>query len=185
MKAPFPSGYKPELDVIEELGPDLESRYLQLVGICRWVVEIGQVDIFLEVSLLSQYQLGPRLVHLEVLYNVFAYLKKHKYMEKLAYDLKTPEVNESAFNNNADQKDFYGDVEEELPPKMPEPRGIVVRISDSVDANHARNVVTCRSHSGIIIFVQNAQIIWFSKRQNTVEVETFGIEFLRHVYVRS
>ena len=58
-----------------------------------------------------------------------------------------------------DWKDFYGDVEEELPPKMPEPRGNVVRIGDFVDANHAGNVVTHQSHSGIIIFVQNAPII--------------------------
>ena len=116
--------------------------------------------------------------HLEVIYNVFAYLKKHMDMGKLAYDLKTPEVDESAFNNNADLKDFYGDVEEELPPKMPEPCGNVVRISDFVDANHAGIVVTHRSHSGIIIFVQNAPIIWFSKRQNTVEAATFGSEFV-------
>ena len=116
--------------------------------------------------------------HLEVLYNVFAYLKKHKDMGKLAYDLKTPEVDESAFNNNAHWKDFYGDLEEELPPNMPEPRGNVVRISAFVNANHAGNVFTCRSHSGIIIFVQNASIICFSKRQNTVEAETFGSDFV-------
>ena len=61
MKDPFPKGYKPELDVTEELEPELASRYLQLIGICRWAVEIGRVDIFLEVSLLSQYQAGPSL----------------------------------------------------------------------------------------------------------------------------
>jgi hypothetical protein len=32
-----------------------------------------------------------------------------------------------------------------------------------VDANHAGNKVTRRSHTGIIIFVQNAPIIWYSK----------------------
>ena len=37
---------------------------------------------------------------MEVLYNLFVYLKKHKDIRKLAYDLKTPEVDESAFNNN-------------------------------------------------------------------------------------
>ena len=31
---------------------------------------------------------------MEVLYNVFAYLKNCKYMGKLAYDSKTPEVDE-------------------------------------------------------------------------------------------
>jgi hypothetical protein len=61
---------------------------------------------------------------------------------------------------------------------MPEPRGHSVTISAFVDANHAGNVVTRRSHTGIFIFVQNAPIIWFSKRQNTVEVATFGSEFV-------
>ena len=61
---------------------------------------------------------------------------------------------------------------------MPEPRGHSVIISAFVDANHAGNVVTRRSHSGIFIFFQNALIIWFSKRQNTVESATFGSEFV-------
>ena len=38
-------------------------------------------------------------------------------MWKLSYDSKTLEVDESAYNNNADWEDFYSHVEEELPPK--------------------------------------------------------------------
>ena len=45
------------------------------------------------------------------------------------------------------------------------------------NTNHAGKIITPPSHSGIIIFVQNAPIIWFSKRQNTVEAATFGSEF--------
>ena len=45
-------------------------------------------------------------------------------------------------------------------------------------ADHAGNVFTRRLHRGIIIFVQNTPIIWFSKRQNTVEAATFGSEFV-------
>ena len=46
-------------------------------------------------------------------------------------------------------------------------------------ANHAGNVVTRRSHTGIIIFVQNAPIIWFSKSAEwTVESATFGSELV-------
>ena len=40
------------------------------------------------------------------------------------------------------------------------------------------NVITRRSHTGILIYVQNASIIWFSKRQNTVESSSFGSEFV-------
>ena len=49
VKNPLPSGYKPELDVTDELGDKLASRYLQLIGICRWAIELGRIDIYLEV----------------------------------------------------------------------------------------------------------------------------------------
>jgi hypothetical protein len=175
---PFPTGYKPELDVTDELDQTLASRFLQLIGILRWAVEIGRIDIYLETSLLSQYQANPRFGHLEAVYHIFAYLKKHPDMGRLAYDSHAPHIDESFFYANADWTDFYGDVTEELPPNMPEPRGHSVTISAFVDANHAGNVVTRRSHTGIFIFVQNAPIIWFSKRQNTVEAATFGSEFV-------
>ena len=70
----------------EELGQELASQYLQLIGICLWAVEIGRVDILFEISFLSQYQAGTRLGHMEVIYNVFVYFKKHEYMGKFAYD---------------------------------------------------------------------------------------------------
>ena len=89
-----------------------------------------------------------------------------------------PKIDESAFNQDADWSDFYGDVHEELPANMPEPRGNAVTISAFVDADHAGNVVTRRSHTGIVIFVQNAPIMVYSKRQNTVEAATFGSEFV-------
>ena len=92
--------------------------------------------------------------------------------------MRTPEVDESVFAHNADWKEFYGAVEEEFPRNKPEPRGNKVIISAFVDANHAGNVVTRRSHKGILIYVQNAPTIWFSKRQNTVEAATFGSEFV-------
>ncbi len=51
-------------------------------------------------------------------------------------------------------------------------------ISCFVDADHAGNLVMRRSHSGIIIFCNKAPIMWYSKRQNTVETSTFGSEFI-------
>ena len=99
-------------------------------------------------------------------------------MARIAYESKEPDVDKSDFVQGAIWKDFYVDVEEELPPRIPEPRGNPVIISAFVDADHAGNVVTCSSHTGIIIFVQNSPIIWFSKRQKTVEAATFSSEFV-------
>ena len=75
-------------------------------------------------------------------------------------------------------KEFYGDLEEEIPPFAPEPLGRAVDIFCWVDANHAGNLLTRRSHTGILILVQNAPIIWYSKKQNTVELSSFGSKFV-------
>lgn len=75
-------------------------------------------------------------------------------------------------------KDFYGDVKEAVPPHAPPPRGHPVQINAFVDADHAGNKVTRRSHTGILIYLNCAPIIWFSKAQSTVEASTFGSEFV-------
>ncbi len=164
------------MDVTEELNDAELSRFRQLIGILRWAVELGRVDMYLEVSLLSQYLASPRQGHLEVAYHMFAYLKKHPEV-KLVFDPSYPIVDESWFQQ-VDWKEMYGDVEEELPPKMPPPRGNSVVISCFVDSDHAGNKVTQRSHTGILIWVNNSPIIFYSKQQNTVETSTFGSEFV-------
>jgi len=78
----------------------------------------------------------------------------------------------------ADWTDFYPKASDEFPPNMPEPRGYPVDITCFVDADHAGNLVTRRSQTGMLIFVNKAPITWFSKRQNTVESSTFGSEFI-------
>jgi hypothetical protein len=47
-----------------------------------------------------------------------------------------------------------------------------------VNAEHARNRVTRRSHTGILIYLNTAPILWYSKAQTTVETSTFGSEFV-------
>jgi hypothetical protein len=90
-------------------------------------------------------------------------MKKTPDWGRLTYDPVTPNFDYTVFNNNADWTSFYGNVKEEQLPKMPKPKGNPVTISAFVDANHNGNVVTHHSHSGILIYVQNAPIIWFLK----------------------
>jgi hypothetical protein len=61
---------------------------------------------------------------------------------------------------------------------MPKPLGNPVKIHCFADADHAGNLATRRSHTGILIFMNMSPIIWYSKRQNTVESSTFGSEFV-------
>ena len=147
-------------------------------GIKRWwgaCVELGRVDILLEVSVMSKYLAMPREGHLEQVLHIMGYLKSHKKM-RLMFDSSQPRLDERWFTKY-DWQDFYRDAKESIPLNMPEARGRSVTISCFEDANHAGDVVDRRSQTGILIFMNRAPIIWYSKRQASVEVSTFGAEY--------
>ena len=73
----LPSGYKPEMD-----GSYYDSceanRYQELVGALCWVVEIIQIDICFEASILLSFYTEPRVVHIESILHIITYLKYHE-----------------------------------------------------------------------------------------------------------
>ena len=77
-----------------------------------------------------------------------------------------------------DWSKYYPEAKEAIPENMPEPRGKPVMMTCFVDADHAGCQLTRRSHTGVILYINRAPIIWYSKRQNTVESSTFGSEFI-------
>lgn len=77
-----------------------------------------------------------------------------------------------------DWQEHYPGAKEVLPPNHPKARGNAVSITSYVDASHAGDRVTRRSHTGVFIFLNRALVMWYSKRQNTVESSTFGSEFI-------
>ncbi|KAL7527793.1 hypothetical protein ACHAWF_002307 [Thalassiosira exigua] len=177
---PIPSGYKPELDWLdttEECDPEHHSRFQQLIGILRWAVELGRIDIHIEVAIMSQYSANHRVGHLETVYCIFHYLK-HNPLKRLVMDPATPAIDRDGFNKTANWAEFYGDVVEEHPPGMPEPLGKSVELFAFCDSDHASNVVTRRSHSGIFLLAQSALIRSLSKTQNTVDSSTYGAELV-------
>jgi hypothetical protein len=176
-RGPLPHTYKPELDTTELCDDEHASRYRQIIGILRWAVELGRIDILTPVALLSQYQAAPRTAHLEALYMIIFYLKKNP-KKRLVFDPSIPEVDWEEALKEVDWTEFYGDITEEDPKGMPEPLGNPVRTSCFVDADHAGNKITRRSHTGIFLFVNGAMIQAFSKKQNTVESATFGSELV-------
>jgi hypothetical protein len=74
---PFEGGYKPELDESPELDPTRTNFYQSQIGILRWCVELGRIDIITELSMLSTYLCLPREGNLEAVFHVFAYLGLH------------------------------------------------------------------------------------------------------------
>ena len=84
-ETPLMMSYSPELDVSSELTPRVSTYYQFLIGILWWTVELGRIDICLEVSMMLSHLAMPRKGHLDQVLHIFAYL--HKYHNtKLVYD---------------------------------------------------------------------------------------------------
>ena len=171
---PFTSTHKPDRDVSPELGAEGLRCFQELIGVLRWACELGRCDILLEASLLSSHLAMPREGHLEQAIHIFGCLKCNP-KRRIAFDPDHPTVNESRFKR-FDWHEFCGDAKESIPENRPPERGNGVTTHCFVDANLAGDTLTRRSQTGILIFVNRAPIIWYSKRQNQVEASTCGSE---------
>jgi hypothetical protein len=127
---------------------------------------------------MSGHQISPREGHLERLKRVFGYIKKN------------PDGAIRSRTNIPDHESqgpptkfewcstVYGNTEEELPPDMPTPKGKVVRTTTYEDANLYHDLVTGRSVTGILHFINQTPCHWYSRRQGRVNTATYGPELM-------
>ncbi len=103
----------------------------------RWMVELGHIDIATEVSMLSSYLVCPRKGHLENALHVMGYLRL-KHNSRLIFDPTYPDIDLIAFPS-FDWMEFYGNMEEAIPPNTPPPLGKDVDLCMMIDSDHARD----------------------------------------------
>jgi hypothetical protein len=140
------------------------------------MVELGRVDIAVEVSLLSSYLACPRAGYLEAAIHIIGYLRE-KHNTRFIFDPTYPKINENDFPQ-FDWAEFYGNLTEAIPTDMPKPLGKEVEIRMMVDSDHAGDKRTRRSCTGFLIYCNMALIVWLSKRQPTIETSVFGAKFV-------
>jgi hypothetical protein len=177
VSSPLPHEYHPELDVSPLLSEAHASLYASYIGILQWAIELARVDLTQSVALMSRYRSAPREGHMDAVLRIFGYIKSHD-RSKLVLDWQYKDWSNVNWSEGADWKEFYPDAEEALPPGAPEPLGGDVQLNAFCDAAHATCLMTRRSTTGILIFLNGGPIKWYSKRQNTVESSTFGSEFV-------
>lgn len=125
---------------------------------------------------MAKFMAAPRSGHLVAVAKIFAYLKQH-IRSRIIADPFERDWSQKPWRSD-DWSEFYPGAHEITPPNMPEARGKPVQINLFCDAAHATCLSTRRSTTGIIIFLQGMPVIWYSKRQNTLESSTFGSEFV-------
>jgi hypothetical protein len=147
-----------------------------LIGVMRWMVEFGCIDIATEVSLLFSHLAYPREGHLKTALHMMSYLS-HKHNERLIIDPTYPKIDMGKFPQFNWTK-FYGDVEEAIPVGMPEPLGKDVEVRMMCGSDHAEDKRTRCSCTGFLIFCNMALIDWVFKKQETIETSVFGAKFV-------
>jgi hypothetical protein len=114
----LPSSYHPEEDASTELQGTDHAYFQELIGILRWDIELGRIDIMIEVSMFSTHLAMQRSGHLEQAIHIFAYLKVNP-KKTLALDPQHPVYDENRFSPVADWHDFYRDAKELIPGESP------------------------------------------------------------------
>ncbi|HEY8522472.1 MAG TPA: Ty1/Copia family ribonuclease HI, partial [Nitrososphaeraceae archaeon] len=170
--------YHAEMDESPLIPPEKISIYQSLLGSANWVITLGRFDIAYAINTLSRYSVAPREGHLLAMQRVFGYLR-HLPKGKILIDVKQPTIRDKIDTSKPhDWIEFYPDAVENLPTNRPVPRGGMCTLTCYVDADHARDKVTRRSVTGILILLNNTPISWYSKRQKTVETSTYGSELV-------
>ena len=172
---PWPTNsYRQETDTSAELG-DVEANYFQsLIGVLRWIVELGRINLTMETSALASMMAMRRKGHIDAVYHMFSFLKKH-HNAVLVFDYSELEIDRSKFRKEYWSATPYGACIEEIPSNAPQSRGKSFLIRALVDSDHAGDIVTRRSRTCFIIFLNS--IFWYSKKQTCIETSSFGVEF--------
>ena len=89
---PFSSlKYRPEIDTSAFCTSEQTAYFQNLIGVLRWIIELGRIDIHYKVSCLSRYLSSPRSGHLLQAIHIFKYLDLH-HENTLAFDPSKIEV---------------------------------------------------------------------------------------------
>ena len=176
-KSPWPTNYRPESDITSELGPKEASYYQSLIGVLRWIVELGRGDLAMEVSAMASMMALPRQGHLNTVFQMFSFLKS-KHNGVMVFDPTEPDIDLSQFPAEDWSASPYSPCKEDLPTNAPAPKGIGFTMRAFVDSDHAGDSVTRRSRTGFIVFLNSAPIFVYSKKQGSCETSSFGSEFI-------
>ncbi len=78
------------------LAPDAATYYQSVIGVMRWMVEIGRVDIATKVSLLSSHLAAPQEGHMDAALHIMSYLGNH-HNTQLIFDPTYPTIDYASF----------------------------------------------------------------------------------------
>jgi hypothetical protein len=105
LDVPIQPGSHPEMHVTKFLGDDDVQLYQSYIGIIRWAVELGRIDLAHAAGAMASFLAAPREGLMFVVFRMFAYFKKP--MEsKLVFDPLKRDFGDTKWVSH-DWKQFY------------------------------------------------------------------------------
>jgi hypothetical protein len=150
-----------------------------LLGMIQWMVTIGRPDLCHAVTSLNRFGACPREFHLELAIRVFGYIKMFP-TRQIAIDSRNLILGKQEDKKKLFIPGFledYPDAKEEMDAGFPQPFGETLQTSICVDSDHAHDLKTRRSITGLIAFVGSTPVVWYSKRQGSIASSTYTAEF--------
>ena len=175
-QSPLEKGDHPELDDSPLLDGDGIAKYQSLIGTLQWTISLGRFDIATAVMTMSSFRAAPREGHLERLKWICGYLSKFR-SSCIRIRTDEPDFSDLPVQDYDWSRTVYGKVHQRRAPDAPEPKGKPVLTTTFKDANLYHDLATGRAVTGILHFLNQTPIDWFSKKQETVETATYGSEF--------
>jgi hypothetical protein len=163
----------PEINSSKFLGEDDIQKYQSLIGAMQWAIRIGCFDIAVHVMMMSSFRASPHHGHLEQVKRMVGYLSKFRFAE-LRILTDEPDFSDIEVAEYDSSKSIYGNVSKAVPKDAPEPLGKPITMTHYQDANLYHDIITGRSVTAILHFLNKFPIDWYSKKQATVKTAIYG-----------
>ena len=138
-------------------------------------MSLGRLDANAAVATLASFRAEPRKGHLERAKRVVSYLVKFRYAT-IRFRTEEPDLSHMPASSYDWEESVCGKVTEHLPEDAPTPKGKHVVTISYHDANLHHNVITGRSVTGVLHFLNKTPVDWCSKKQAAVETAAHGSE---------
>ena len=131
------------------------------------MVELGRINITIDVSMLLSCLALPREEHLKQMFCMFAFLEKQHNSEMVFdqtehaidyFESPKQDLENTVYTNERDE------LKEDVPTNIPTPLGKGFKMQVFVDSDRAGDQVMRRSQAGFLVYLNSSLIYWSSKK---------------------
>jgi hypothetical protein len=147
------------------------------MGQLQWLISPERFDVSSAVAALSTFRSKTRIGHPEPALRVVGYVAKYTEVA-LRFRVEVSEYNPLPQIIEDWDKSVHGNDHDEFVHNMPTPLRKLVRLTEFVDAKLYFDLITGRSCTGLLIFMNQTPIDWHYKKQSPVASATLSFEFV-------